>query len=76
MMPFNAVRWEVLINWVLIGTVGGFFLYRPDWNLAQALCDDEDEHSWNLLIFLGCVAALSEFTVVYAHYLFSEVEQQ
>ena len=75
MMPFNAVRWEVMINWVLIGTVGGFFLYRPDWDLAEGLVDNEGEHSGNLLIILACIALLSEFVVVYSHYLLSEVEQ-
>ena len=75
MLSLTSVAWQVLVYWVLLGLVGGYYLYRPDFE-PTLLQDDDGETSELKRALLVVCFFVCEFLNAYQHYRFSEIEDE
>ena len=64
------------MNYVLIGGVGGYFLYRSTYDLAGMVRDEHGNFPYKLGVLLLAPTIFAEVMVIYTHLLFSEIVEK
>ena len=75
-IPLAALHGQIFVNWVLIGGVGGYFLYRSTYDLAGLFRDELGNLPYMITASWVVAALLLEIFVFYTHLLFAEIVEK